>query len=128
MPTIYLLEWTGVSRAQIREITRQFNLGEKIAQGRAEHIPGPQGSRVVLLESWESPQGFELYLRSHLSRVLMKTGLPQPAIKSWLAPGPGRNPNSPHSPVRNDPAPAQAAPGDPVWGLLRSTPGGFSTN
>jgi hypothetical protein len=128
MPTIYLLEWTGVTRAQFREISAEFNLGEKIAQGRAEHIPGPQGSRVILLESWESPQAFELYLRSHLGRVLVKIGLPQPAVKSWLAPGPGGNPGSPHSPSTKDQVSPQASPNDPVWALLRSLPAGFSTN
>jgi len=90
MPDALVLEFTGVSPAQYREVNAVLGIDPDTGDGDwpdglTAHTGAASASGLLVFEVWESQEAQAAFMSSRLGPALGQVGLPEPARAEWLS-------------------------------------------
>ena len=78
MSTVMLMEWTGVTQDQYKQVMRTLDLDKKLPEGGIFHVAGFTAGALHVLDIWDSQQAFEKFQKDRLNPAVQKAGITSP--------------------------------------------------
>jgi hypothetical protein len=78
MATVMLMEWSGVTQDQYKNVMNTLGLDTKPPAGALFHVAGFTGGSLRVLDIWESQQAFERFQQERLTGAVQKAGISTP--------------------------------------------------
>jgi hypothetical protein len=90
MSEALILEFSGVSAAQYREVNATLGIDPDTGEGDwpdglTSHTGAVGESGLVVFEVWESKEAQEAFMNSRLGPAIGQAGLPDPQRAEWLS-------------------------------------------
>jgi hypothetical protein len=82
MPTVMLMEWSGMTADQYNQVMRTLDLDKNPPQGGIFHVASFNAGTLFVMDIWESQQAFERFQKDRLNAAVQKAGITnQPKIR-----------------------------------------------
>jgi hypothetical protein len=78
MPTVMLMEWSGVTQDQYNQVMKNLDLDAKPPAGAILHVAGFTPGTLRVLDIWDSQQSFERFQQDRLAPAVQGVGMPGP--------------------------------------------------
>jgi len=84
MPTVMLMEWTGVTKDQYNQVIRILDLDKNPPAGGIFHVAGFTAGTLHALDIWESQEAFEKFQKDRLTAAVQRAGITaQPRVQFY---------------------------------------------